>query len=846
MIFRIRKAFFVMIVVVLTVVGMSTISVSAATKYTNSSGYVQVKCGSYSKKFTAKKYKNNFSAAFQKALDVAGDLATDSIPAKVTVEKGYYNLDRTLRIYSNTTLVANGCFFRHYGLHLRNGFDDRSNEGYGYKSAKNITVKGGTWDACETYSMAGSTNTSFHHSTFRFGHMNNLVVKGCTFKNNFNCHDIELAGVSGARIVSNFFYNDHDVNDCYFDGGKESVQLDSNTSDSMPFFPSYDKTPCKNIRIRYNSFKNKFRGVGSHHAVLGQTYDNISVYNNTFENIGSIAVYAVYWTNSHIYSNTMKNVGLGVDVRSMTTGSGLNFINPDDVGFDSADEIQKNSSTYIYDNKIILRRENNTYNRHVGVRVMGDYYGADDNETGSKAGTYKIYNVHIGTNENSAVLPNRISGNIEAGIQLNYGVDCEIVNNTVNLSNTLSTAANAIEVKGSENSVISSNRVVGAKNPGSRGIVLSYTAANVANSGLVVNSNTTKGFDTAGFFLNRCTGTTLENNISLECVYSGVTIRESWDTDFRKNTVKNIEQNCIYASASVDGLNIEGNKIKTTPIGLRLGGSENVSVKSNKFTDLSKYGIYAYGSNSDAELSLNKFNNVDTAFLLNSADNFSLTGNELSSVNIGALLKSTNAISIIENNFNTASYSVEILNGADNTMIKSNNFVTENECVYLNGTSDKGSQTARTLTVTENYLDSPIDKAGVRVVYNSINAHVYDNFRTDEESPFYRFKGEGQSDYTKVKKDIKITALSAESADGALVLKWKTTKQTPTYYRIFKNSELESILVGETTDETYSELLDEESYSYTVVTVLEVGNVNYLGSPMTVQSAPVETEKESE
>ena len=345
------------LLIILTMLSLGLISVSAAVTYTNSKGSVKVVCGSYKKTFKASSYKKNFSAALNAALETARKKATDSKRATVTISKGHYKVDRTIKVYSNTTLVATGSYFRYYGNLLRNGFDKLKTAGYGYNSAKNITIKGGEWEQLIAFKYAGSSDTSKMHSTFRFAHCNNIKVTKAGFKNNYNCHDIEIAGVKDSEFSGNNFYNTKSVNTVANNGGRESVQIDVATASAMPYFPSYDKTPCKNISIHENTFKNKFRAVGSHHGVTGKTYNNITVRNNKMTNIAGIAVYAVYWTNSKIYSNEMTNVGTGVDMRSMINGASLNFYNLDKLSYTDSEKAVSNSKTYIYDNQIQIRKQ---------------------------------------------------------------------------------------------------------------------------------------------------------------------------------------------------------------------------------------------------------------------------------------------------------------------------------------------------------------------------------------------------------------------------------------------------------------------------------------------------------
>ena len=84
--------------ILLYTISVFTISVSTAVSYTNSKGTATVVCGKYKKKFKAKKFGHNFSKALNEALNTARKKAKADKPAVVTVSKGNYKLDRTLKI----------------------------------------------------------------------------------------------------------------------------------------------------------------------------------------------------------------------------------------------------------------------------------------------------------------------------------------------------------------------------------------------------------------------------------------------------------------------------------------------------------------------------------------------------------------------------------------------------------------------------------------------------------------------------------------------------------------------------------------------------------------------------
>ncbi len=742
-------------IILLYALSVLTISVSSAVTYTNSKGTVKVVCGKYSKKFKAKKYNHNFSKALNAALETARKKSTSKKIATVTVSKGYYYLDRTIKIYSDTTLKANNCYFKYYGNLIRNGYNKKASKASGYSGAKNITIIGGSWDAAVPYSQAGTSNWRIQHSTMRFAHCKNLKIENCTFKNNYNCHDIELGGVDTAKINKCNFYNDKGVNIFKNDGGRESIQLDVCTSEAMPEFKNFDYTTCKNITLCNSSFKNKFRGIGSHHAVLGNTFDNIKVYNNTFQNIGGIAVYGVYWTNSKIYGNTMKSVGLGVDVRNMTTGSGYNFYNLKKISYSKCDNAVKNSKIYIYDNTINLRKSNNTYARACGVRVMGDYYEKNDTKTGVKAGVYKVYGVNVGTDSSGNAKPNTISGNVAAGVQLNYAVDSSVKYNSINLNSSVSDTSNGIEIKGCENTSVISNTVKNGKIKDARGIYLTPTAAGFADENITVTNNSVTNFLMSGIYSYKAYNSILENNTVNDCLDMGISIRTCDKVSVNKNNLSNNKNSGVYVYSNSSNTTVSENIIGATKsTGIKIKESSATKANDNKISDSGEYGFLVRQS-------------IDTEIMKNEITN-------------------------------PLSYGVRINYGSDNTELVNNNITSpKSECIYFNGANDPTKDVEKTLTVAQNCLNSPDSTAAVSVAYDNVAAKIYSNYRADDNKLFYRFKGDDDAKYTSVYDTFSIEDLSLEKFDEYNTLNWSSAGDE-IKYRVYRKDENGFNLISET------------------------------------------------
>lgn len=434
-------------------------------EYSNSKGTATVICGKYKKTFKAKDYisnvgKKSMGRALNTALEVAAKKATDKKKATVILSKGYYTFDRTIVIYSNTELVAKGCVTKYNWNIVRAGFDKGKQSAKGYKGARNITVTGGTWDVAIPYKNAfriGKTKAKLGHCTFRFAHCKNVVVRNATFIDNYTNHDIELGGVDGADIYNCKFYNRKSVNKVAADGS-ESIQADICYQKAMPNYPTYDLTPCKNITIRNNTFKNKLRAVGSHHAIPGNRYDNIRVYNNKMTNIGRLAINGMYWTNARIYNNTLTNVGAGIDLIAF---GDHNMYNEKKVSKKTIIEGLKDSKTYIYGNKVTIRNKNNTLtNFRSGVRARGTDCSTKKLQPRNKNvpnGVYYIYNAYLGVTPKGKKAPNKVSGAYNSGVDLRYAVNSRVSCNNTNMNKCTYNVAYGLFIDHCQNTLVSKN-----------------------------------------------------------------------------------------------------------------------------------------------------------------------------------------------------------------------------------------------------------------------------------------------------------------------------------------------------------------------------------------------------
>lgn len=771
-----------LLLIILTLCSVGLVSVSAAVSYTNSSGSATLVCGSYKKTFDAKNYSKNFTRALETALETARKKATSKTLAKVTVAKGYYKINKTLKIYSYTTLDATGSYIRYKGNHLRNGFDGGKSAGYGYTSAKKITVIGGTWEQLVDFKDAASDDSTKWHSTFRFAHCYNLVVKNVAFKNNYNCHDLELAGVRDSEFYNNNFYNDKSVNGISNSGGREPLQIDVTTPTAMPSFPSYDYTPCKNLKIYNNTFKFKFRAIGSHHAVNGKPYDNISVYNNKMSSIAGIAVYAVYWTNSKIYGNEMNDVGLGVDLRNMIGGTSTNFENTDNLSHQQCENAVSKSKTYVYNNKIAIRKFKNILSKTCGIRALGDYYANDSTATGTKAGIYKFYNLNIGVDASGKSMPNRITGNIMSGIQVNYGVNTVIKNNIIDFKNNIKITNNGIELRGCDSTVVSSNNISNGQSAGAKAIYAYESAANTVNTALNINNNSISGYAYAGIMIQKADSPRITGNYISNCTNYSVMLNQTSGAQVLKNTLKN-----------------------------------------------SKYGVLANERSDRMKLESNTISSNYTGLFAERANKIDANKNNISAKTNAVMLRATSDVLLKDNTLTSKLYGVRIDYDCYNTTVNGNRIKSDEDCLYLDGTSSKDKKSSKKLTVINNSLDCPVSKPAIRIINEKVDADIHSNRRSDGGVLEYRFKGEGETKYRTQYGDMVIDNLTFETSGGVTTLNCNSSSK-PLGYKIYIGEKLIATTVGSSyTLKSYT------GRNVTVVPYKSFGGINLFGVPMSAR-----------
>lgn len=250
----------------------------------------------------------------QRALDLAWQTGKELV---VNIPAGTYHLNKTLCIYSNTTLnlaedtyiLGNGNLMQLiYAAHRNSagnicGHYVESCDHYGYSQWSNITINGGVWDA------KVDENTNRLCAGIRAEHGRDFVLKNATIQNT-NIHIVNVAASQNV-LVENCKLINNKANDMKYSDTDEALHLDLAGPICEPVEYPYDNTAVKDVIIRGCYFKKVGCGIGSHSTTDIYMGDNILIDNNTFEDVicNAINLYSqknVIITNNVMFSNRRK------------------------------------------------------------------------------------------------------------------------------------------------------------------------------------------------------------------------------------------------------------------------------------------------------------------------------------------------------------------------------------------------------------------------------------------------------------------------------------------------------------------------------------------------------------
>ena len=494
--------------------------------------------------------KKDSSGAIQKALDYAKDKGSDSVQVKVIVPEGTYSIRKCLYVSSNTWLyLANATLRKDFsgGCLIMNNTDGCG----GFDGAENIVIEGGCLDGNTGY---GSVKA---FSSIRMGHLHDLWVKNVDFKDNYNCHMLELGGIKNVTIEGCSFH------EYYGQKYKEAIQFDVlNNANLFDGYAPFDDTPCDNVIIRNNSFYDLMRGLGSHSATLGKYYTNFYIADNTFNNIYDTAIIMQNYRCCSIENNSMTGVGCGIDFKNMTYLEYSGY-NAPVAGYDGVYERINDFSDIVISGNTISSNFTGSCQKPFGINL----YGKLVQNTGFPDHDYKVSGVHISSNNITSA---------GAAVQMNDASGVFVDSNVIGTPNEGDKLDSSLVcVKFSNDVTVSCNSIIGSPSDsisvvgGTGGVVKKNSCLYSAGNGISADKSA----------VVKISGNTIENS-SL----SGISVMGGAKAEVSKNTVKS-----SYSGVSVDGaegINITDNTISgCSDSGIFAAEGSSAYVNANNFED---------------------------------------------------------------------------------------------------------------------------------------------------------------------------------------------------------------------------------------------------------------------
>lgn len=236
----------------------------------------------------------------------------------ITVEQGNYAVTNNICIPSNVTLILNnGVTFKKQGTTATDicyaktlftivppSLDGTKGTVKGYGGSHDVKIIG---NGTVTIDCMNIKNVM----ALAMGGAKNIKISGITFANELGSHFIELNSSQNVTIEKCSFMGFRPID---IKSHKECINVDGNdlVTDGFNYdWSAHDKTNCKDIYIKNNTFYNIGTAVGSHtYSCKGTTqlyHENVQFLDNIVDGTYNAAVRALNWKNPVIKGNTFKN-----------------------------------------------------------------------------------------------------------------------------------------------------------------------------------------------------------------------------------------------------------------------------------------------------------------------------------------------------------------------------------------------------------------------------------------------------------------------------------------------------------------------------------------------------------
>lgn len=251
----------------------------------------------------------------------------------LTIKKGTYNITNILYVPSNVTIrfkdgvkfnkikkVGNARFKAADGIFqiVPYKLSQTNHKGKKYSGSKNVKLIG-----------EGNVEIDLHYvlnsKAIVTAHCQNVEISNINFRNMNTGHFIEVDATKNLTVTN-----------CEFAGvssntpyTKEAINIDTPdpfTGGVNLSWSSLDRTPESNVKIENCTFSNLQRGIGTHKYsqkkkdgkwAINCYHENITIQNNTFNNIKNTGVFMLNWKNVTFATNTFNNCTLCMNFRGV-------------------------------------------------------------------------------------------------------------------------------------------------------------------------------------------------------------------------------------------------------------------------------------------------------------------------------------------------------------------------------------------------------------------------------------------------------------------------------------------------------------------------------------------------
>lgn len=592
--------------------------------------------------------------AIQKALKAVRDAGGGT----VYIPAGKYYIDKSLIIYSNTTLNLDPKaeiirknkslpMIRNYTGSMGTALKEKT-----YNQTARITINGGIWNG----NVSGKVSSQ-GEDIMRIYCATDVKVTNCTIKGVCGFHHINFASVDGVTVQNVKFtgfvyYSKTDYSSLETGKGNQNEwnKSASITSEALQF-DHYEnkKYPCKNIIVSDCVFENVLSGVGNHHWT-GSAVE-VKITGNTFKNVANTCVNLYNFNGAEVSGNSATDVrsfarvygGMNCkisnnQIKAKTKKNKYNMFRVSD----QADLIIENNTIEGSGNSVIkldagsmaIIRNNKINKASYNAISVNQSLATIKGNTIKKAGNMGIYFAKgkgiisdnwifdsklrgIGIQNKSNVTEinhNIIEGGKEQGIYVSKASKVRFIRKNILKENgTDSIRVKDAEVKIIGGSIADRNTIMKS---GASGIFISSSKVSDISCNVVTNAAKKSG--AASIRLNQLKNkVSVENNTLVGSKRYGIHVVDC-KTDIKSNTINNAASTAIYmskGSGSIRKNQITGTKKGS---GVYVEGKARLSkVSENTINRPKTNGIYIKGASATA-VSKNKIvqpgsNGIDLA-----------------------------------------------------------------------------------------------------------------------------------------------------------------------------------------------------------------------------------------